>query len=334
MTRQRLGWLGLALVVAESASATEYRRIVTADGRAIVAEVVETTGDGFLLLVPQGRILLPFEDLIDMLPATEGDFQSQRPWPVFLAVPSHRWTAAQEAVSLIPGLVVVEARNSVIATERVRAAEACGADVPCAVVALGADPRVFVLSEGASGVRAELTGSGRHREIEVDWADPRDLVAGVRETLGLMPETWQEAVVVTQPASPQPVVEATPGAPASRNDAPPEPGPAVAQITPPGPGSVGPEPGSVATLHQPALRDPWTPERRLRASLVPIPGYGAFAEGDGRRGAIALGAAVPITAAWVGVSGSVAQSPGEHAALSVGGFLVTSVLLNQLLLPR
>ena len=70
------------------------------------------------------------------------------------------------------------------------------------------------------------------------------------------------------------------------------------------------------------------------ACLIPIPGYAAFAQGDGRRGAMVLGAAVPITAAWIGVSGGVAQSPPEHVALAAGGFVVTSVLLNQLFLPR
>ena len=43
---------------------------------------------------------------------------------------------------------------------------------------------------------------------------------------------------------------------------------------------------------------------------------------------MAIGVAVPTTALWVVATGNESQSIPEHAALSVGGYYVTSVVLN------
>jgi hypothetical protein len=66
-------------------------------------------------------------------------------------------------------------------------------------------------------------------------------------------------------------------------------------------------------------------------AFVPLPGYTALRQGDMRGFGLGLAVAVPTTAAWVGLTGSQSQSAPEHAALSVGGYYLTTVLVNQVL---
>lgn len=75
-----------------------------------------------------------------------------------------------------------------------------------------------------------------------------------------------------------------------------------------------------------------TPSPALR--YVPVPGLPALAAGQGGRFALALGTAVPLTAAWVGAVGTQATSLPEGAAWSAVGFYAVSVLTSELFAPR
>ncbi len=68
-------------------------------------------------------------------------------------------------------------------------------------------------------------------------------------------------------------------------------------------------------------------------TFAPVPGLPALAAGDGGRFALALGLALPATAAWVGVVGTHAESVPEHVALSAVGFYAITVLTNELIAP-
>jgi hypothetical protein len=101
------------------------------------------------------------------------------------------------------------------------------------------------------------------------------------------------------------------------------PPPAVA-VAPPAPLSPSPSPSP-----SPSVDDVWSPERVARASLIPVPGLASLQQRDSARFGAALAVTLPVTALWIGATGSVAQSAPEHVALSVGGFYAVSVAVSQ-----
>lgn len=95
-------------------------------------------------------------------------------------------------------------------------------------------------------------------------------------------------------------------------------------------GLVPPTTEAPFTLVEPRARAGGSPS----LAFAPLPGLPALAAGDGGRFALALGVAIPATAAWVGVVGTHAETLPEHAALSAVGFYAITVLTNELLGPR
>jgi hypothetical protein len=91
---------------------------------------------------------------------------------------------------------------------------------------------------------------------------------------------------------------------------------------PSGPSPIALTPPRLARTPAPALR------------YLPVPGLPALAAGQGGRFALALGTAVPLTAAWVGAVGTQATSLPEGAAWSAVGFYAVSVLTSELFAPR
>ena len=65
-------------------------------------------------------------------------------------------------------------------------------------------------------------------------------------------------------------------------------------------------------------------------SFVPLPGYPSLRQGDTAGFALSMAVVLPATAGWIGATGKNAQSVPEHAAMSIGGFYVATVAINQL----
>jgi hypothetical protein len=71
-------------------------------------------------------------------------------------------------------------------------------------------------------------------------------------------------------------------------------------------------------------------ERRVLAmSFAPVPGLPSLAQRDGGNAGLAWAVVLPSTALWVGAVGHGAQTSPEAVGLSVAGFYVSTVLVNQ-----
>lgn len=100
---------------------------------------------------------------------------------------------------------------------------------------------------------------------------------------------------------------------------PPVAPPPTVAVAPPAPPSPPPPP----------VDDVWSPDRVARTALIPVPGLASLQQGDSGRFGAALAVTVPVTAVWIGATGSIAQSAPEHVVLSVGGFYAVSVAVSQ-----
>lgn len=107
-------------------------------------------------------------------------------------------------------------------------------------------------------------------------------------------------------------------------------GPADA-IAPVVPALLGLEPPASEPATLAKVRPPRAPGRAQ--AFTPVPGLPALRRGDHAGFLTAVGIAVPTTALWVGAVGRNAQSAPETVALSLAGFYVTTVVVNQLTSP-
>jgi hypothetical protein len=82
----------------------------------------------------------------------------------------------------------------------------------------------------------------------------------------------------------------------------------------------------------PAARPKPGHARSVALGFVPFPGLPSLVQGDYGGFGGALGTAVATSAAWVGLTGTVSTSRGEHAALGAVGAYLFTVASNQLFL--
>ncbi|MCB9681884.1 MAG: hypothetical protein H6733_10465 [Alphaproteobacteria bacterium] len=296
-------WGALASV----AHAGEYRRLTVDPGLNLDVEILATTGEGFEVQVPQGRLSLPFDQVwqLDELPGPEA--VRATPWRVQLVADAEATRLLTAAWSGIDGLTL----DVVDGATR----KACGDRLDCYVDRLPVDGWRFVVvaSTDKDGVHAAgaLTGTARVARGDADRS-PAAVASLARQLLGLLPEDDVPAALVAV-LSPR---DATP-----RERPPREPDAAPVARARPVP----------ATPDAPAApRARTTTGRRVGLAFVPFPGVPSLARGDWGGFALALGTTAATTAGWVGVTGTTSTSRDEWIGLSVAGAYVLSVASSEL----
>lgn len=296
---KRLGLTLLALIAADVAAAGEYRVFTLADGRVLVAEVLATEASGLRVRVPQGETYVPFTQLVDMVDVDEAKYREQDDWYVYVAASEMYRSGFVATFEAVPNLRVLGTRGTegVVRAEQLVKADACGTDIECVVDAL-TQPAVWywvVVGElrGSEMVlQGAVTSGGTRTEERAPLMDPDAVRRATYEVIGLVPPPKETVVVV-----PTPVPS-------------PRPKPVREPREPRAPGVIG-------------------RERVTALSFAPVPGMPSLVRKDWAGFGMAVATVVPATAAWVGVSGKVAQSAPQHVALGLGGFYVSTVLANQ-----
>ncbi len=96
--------LALALSPLALADDPQYRKLTLVDGRELTAEILSTEPQGLLLRMPQGRALLSFELLRDMVPTDQAAYDAQPDWVVWVELPEVYQAQAEELLDAIPGV--------------------------------------------------------------------------------------------------------------------------------------------------------------------------------------------------------------------------------------
>jgi len=295
-----------------SAAAPAYREVTLLDGRVYVGEVVTTEPAGVRLRLPQGQVVVPFHQLQNMAPSTASAFEGQREWEVVVvgADEPRRWV--EQAVRTLPATKVAgdTGLRFPLNPGQVAVARKCAPEtISCAIQATQRDElwawvvTVSVDDTGEALLRGATSSDSAGRTVRLDnLYDAGALLRGLDELFGLSQVPGRSQAATTLAAS----------APAG----------AIARATK----SPKSKPSKDRTP-----RVARAPSEGAASAFVPVPGYTALRDGDMGGFGLALAVVVPTTAAWVGLTGSQSQSLGEHAALSVGGYYLTTVLVNQVL---
>lgn len=291
--------LGLALPGSVQAVEPQYRQLRLVDGRQFVAQIVSTESDGLALELPQGKALVPFDLLVDMLPSDALSYQSQPDWSVWIVAEDDAdrsaLLAAFGAVEGVRAMPVGEGVPEAVADQ----SRECGTDLDCIA-------RVSEESGWRWIVRARRKASGALQLTSRTntTADPTTI--DVQAPLARVDQHVHELLSLERPYEPPP--------------------------------SVAVDPVTVAPVEPVEVEGPVIAKSDRRRvvvqSFVPLPGYPSLKRGDTKGFATALGLVVPATAIWVGAVGQGSQSPGEFTALSVAGFYGATVLTNQVIGQR
>ncbi|MFT6142444.1 MAG: hypothetical protein ACJAZO_001553 [Myxococcota bacterium] len=320
-----------ALLLPLAASAQEYRRVSTIDGRDFIAEVVGSDESGFILRVLPGRLRLPYAELAGMEDSSEEAFDNQADWPVWVASTASARAGFVSAIRAIDGVAVIGVADTAASPALIAEAEACALDLGCATDVFAAIAPVWILRTTLVGGEAifetNIAGTDFTNVVRSDRANPSAVGNAVYDALGIVPP---EGVVIQLP-------EDTPDTTMVRPDVvgtePDSSGTDISGTAPDTATTTSDTTAPDATDHSvtppPPARGTWTRERVMASSFIPLPGYTSFAQGDTAGGLLSIVTVVPLTAAWTGVAGKTSQTSGEHVALSVGGFYVATVVANQ-----
>jgi hypothetical protein len=287
----------LAALLPSLAWAGEARRIVVTPALPLEGEVLETTAEGFLVRVPQGDLLVPFE-LVEDLTNLEAVPASTPSWTVVVAGDGPRADAIRAAYGTLDGLSVRSPAGWDAAMGSKTAA--CGLDLDClsAGVAENAEPTEWVFAAVPTPqtqglvLETRLVAAGRGRSVPVALDDPAgDWTAAVRESLGL-----------------------------ERSES--------------GADAFAPKLSGILSELRNADRriatpKTWTSRRVAALSFVPVPGLPSLLQKDYGTFGGALASSIALTAGWVGTTGFTSTDRGEHIALSVLGAYVSTVASNQ-----
>lgn len=305
-----LGALLAALPSIALAQSPAYREVTLLDGRVQVGEVVTTEPAGVRLKVKQGETVVPFHQLQNMAPSDAGSFERQREWEVVVvgADEPRRWI--EQAVRTYAATKVAgdSGLRFPLNPGQVSVARKCAPEtLSCAIAATQRDElwawvvTVSVDESGVALVRGATSFDSASRTVRVEnLYDAGATLAALDQIFGLSKVPGRSQAVATLAAA-APAGAITKASKPSRDRSP---RPAASRAA--GGSSEG-----------------------AASAFVPIPGYSALRDRDMGGFGLSLAVVVPTTAAWVGLTGSQSQSVGEHVALSVGGYYLTTVLVNQ-----
>jgi hypothetical protein len=299
----------------------DYREITLTDGRVFVGEVIATEAGGLRTKLPQGTLLVPYHHLQDMVPANAEKFARQQQWLMYVLGTNESKVAMRQALNKIPGVQMYgdTGTEGALNSIHLSAARQCKGDIVCVSKALDPGYWLWVVSVDAAGAGVMLRGSLNTNEsvyeIELDSLRTDGLVPAMYEMIGLDP----------LPNDAAPTVASSEGT-GKANKAPKAP----KQPKAPKPAK---EPKAPKVAKAPKVKSPKqnsTDAKVFGMSFVPLPGYPSLAQGDAGGFALSMAVVIPATVGWIGATGKNAQSAPEHAAMSIGGFYVATVAINQL----
>ena len=311
--------LAATLFVGSPASAQsapdDVRQVELVDGRIIHGGVVTTEPGGIRLQVPQGQTVVGFHQLKNIKPSDAPSWLGQRVWEVVVVGPDDERRTVEQAVRSYSSIKVAGDQGipRALSPAAITAAHACApAQVQCAVTAAARDEAwswivtVEPQETGAVVLRSNTSQNGGTRKVTLkDLRDAGALLDGL--------DTLFELSEVPGRAAAEQRLQAALGDKRDPKEKPPR-------------------------EKKPKDKPPKEPRAPVAANgleaLVPVPGYPALKRGDMTTFGVALGVAVPTTIAWIGATGSQSQSLPEHAALSVGGYYLSTVVINHVVGAR
>jgi len=203
--------VGLALCAAPAAQAGEYRQLTLADGRQLTVSLDETLDTGLSYEVPQGRAVLSFMDLVDMVPADQLAFEGQPDWSVVIAASPQFEADLRGALHTIPHVGIVGEPSAVVELSESSSdfVSSCAMDMDCLVAATGEAPWLWLVTatpNDAGGVTIAARGNlgGEATSVTVDAPSPDTLTPAIWTVLGVRPSTPIVAVAPVLPENPTP----------------------------------------------------------------------------------------------------------------------------------
>jgi hypothetical protein len=190
----------------------QYRQMKLVDGRVLSAEILATEAQGLRVHTPQGEMLVSFELLLDMVPISQAQYESQAKWVVYYDFPDEFRAEALELLAAIPGVEpqAVDTPGNGVGSEAAFKAASCEQDVECMAAAVSRSSWKWVVAArpadtGGWVMSAKLnTATDPAEQIVLDGTGRAELWPGLHRALGLDPPSG--------------------GPPRATNDPPPEAG--------------------------------------------------------------------------------------------------------------
>jgi len=358
--------IALLFVPAPASAADEHevRNIRLADGRLLVAQVLESTAGGMRLRLPQGLTLVPYADLAEITVVEADTYESQAPLRIVLAPASPPAERLSAGLDSMIGRAVGVTPNTAVTDSAAWRAEigadgdplgACAADAGCLqplARALGAD---LIVVPRVVGDRVTLTvlvpSSGREVGIataalsvvegQLDASASADnVIVALYTALSLEPEiNLAEAIAGAFPAAAAVAASGTDSAPAPEpvagagsagTGAPTDDGTVADGTVADGTAAEG----ASATTTGPSpstgrVMDP----RRARSiglGLLPVPGLSSASLGDVPGFLIGLVSTVGLSWAAVYITGRTARTSDAFWAPTVLIPYGINVIVNQI----
>jgi hypothetical protein len=304
-------WL---LIPAQSASATEYRKVTMSDGRVLIAKVMETEGLTMWVETPMGRVGIDLTQINSIDTITRGAYERQSPETVLLlparSAPAE-WSKRAEVLdelvyahlSEMPGLEVISSSDL-----QARLGESslldCGIDLGCAL--------------------ALVAPMGMNMVIQTETMDSGDdIEARLFAARATSPNTYNVATV-THPTSVGLSAEVSQGIQTLLSvDS------LLREVVIDDPladlllrdSEQGPSPAAI-----PEAPDPKT---LARSTLVPVPGFPALLRRDLRSFGLSWGVVVPTTVGMVALVGHSTYRSPQFNILSVLSYYALTVGVNR-----
>lgn len=298
----------LLVVLAQLASAAEYRHVTLVDGRVFVAEVLSSGERGMEVAVPQGHMRVGFTEILTMTAATDAEWSRQPSWRVLLSplrpadgvsdpVTQGADRALRSALSGIPNITLLpppsEAESFGI--------RACGLDLGCARSAIP-ERDIDVL---VAGVVGNPTGSVVELSLASIWID--------------YPSATRRASVLQAPGV-EGFAELTEVNAATH---------AVLGLVPAPPETFSAPTPAPLLLARPESR----PTAGNALVYVPVPGLPAFVAGNPGQGVAAWAIALPLAGGLVWAAGESTHEPAEFAIATAVGTYLSIVVSNVITRP-
>ncbi len=316
----------LLLLAAGTALAGEFRTLSLSDGRALTVEVFGSEATGLVVGVPQGRMHLPFEEVLSITPVDASAYAALRPLRIVVLPFTAAGGAPADAASRAQGLVASEL-DAIPATEMYALAQLGGAAVTAEALSLcGADlncVRARVASYNVDVViGGTLTGADQLSLVIAypPWRDAGGTASAVLSGYASAQHMAAQRAVhallrLEVPPQLEPVAEVTPPVVVVPET------PAVVVVTPP------PEilPVPTATRRTPTVA-PWV-------AAIPLPGITAWAGGEVGQGLAAAAIVVPATAGIGWFAGSSGSRPEDVIGITAASWWVLCAFTNVAWMP-
>ena len=193
MSFRALLLIALAWGFPARADEPQYRQLTLVDGRVLTAEILSTEAQGLLLQMPQGRALVSFELLKDMIPTDLVAYNGQADWMVWVRVPDAYQVQVEAMLDNITGVegAMVGYGNDITSDVAGKVTE-CGTDLDCITATSISSPWRWVITgeEDAAGglnlfARTNTGPPGSTNRATLTKGDDTELWFTLHDLIGL-----------------------------------------------------------------------------------------------------------------------------------------------------